>query len=169
MELGAVAARAGVSPGLPYRYFESKSALVAAVVDEFFDGFDDEIYRPDFAEVSDDWWVREAARLEALVAFFYREPLAPFVFARLAGDAEVVQTQQRRIRRQVQGAVHNLGVGKRLGRVQPDVDEELVGAQLIGGVQQTMMSALVCEPPLSPARVVDALKTFMQRLLQIVS
>ena len=35
-----VAARAGVSAGAPYRYFPSKSHLVVAVVETFFDALE---------------------------------------------------------------------------------------------------------------------------------
>jgi AcrR family transcriptional regulator len=37
LEVAAVARRAGVSVGLPYRYFGTRSGLLIAVVDDFYD------------------------------------------------------------------------------------------------------------------------------------
>ncbi|MGB5810360.1 MAG: TetR/AcrR family transcriptional regulator [Polyangiales bacterium] len=167
MELAAVAKRAGVSPGLPYRYFESKSALLVAVVEWFFDRLDDAAYRPTFEEVSSDWWEREKARIETLVDFFYDEPLGVSVVSQLAGDAAVVEAQHRRVTRQVRGASTNVRTGKRLGRVPASVDEELSGALLMGGVHQAINHALMRTPRMRKSRVVNQLHAFMRNVLQI--
>ncbi|QBI54103.1 TetR/AcrR family transcriptional regulator [Streptomonospora litoralis] len=44
LEVAAVARRAEVSAGLLYRYFDGKDGLVAAVVDDFYDGYDSEVF-----------------------------------------------------------------------------------------------------------------------------
>ena len=165
--MAAVATRARVSPGLPYRYFDSKSALLVAVVESFFDRFDEVVYRPVFSEVSEDWWEREKARIESLVEFFYEQPLAPFIVSQLAGDAAVRAAQQQRIARQVRGAAANVTTGKKLGRVPDDIDAELVGALLIGGVNEAINVALVRSPRMRKTRVVEGIKAFMRDVLRI--
>ncbi|MEM7135545.1 MAG: TetR/AcrR family transcriptional regulator [Myxococcota bacterium] len=167
MELAAVARRAGVSPGLPYRYFESKSALLVAVVEGFFDSLDEAVYRPVFAEVSDDWWEREKVRIEKMVEFFYDEPLGPYVATQLAGDAAVAATKTRRATQRVRGATANVETGKRLGRVPGFIDAELAGACLMGGVEQAIHLALTHRPKLARTRVVEQLQAFMRNVLQI--
>ncbi len=167
MELAGVAKRAGVSPGLPYRYFESKSGLVVAVIEAFYDAFYDAVYRPAFDEVSDDWWEREKARIEKLVEFYYDEPLARFVVGRLAGDALVAEARERRVKNQVRGAVLNVRTGKRHGRVPGSVDAELAGSLLIGGVSLAIQSAIDRPRRLPRRRVVVALQRFMRDVLHI--
>lgn len=167
MELAAVAIRAGVSPGLPYRYFESKSALLVAVVEAFFDALDERVYRPVFAEVSDDWWEREKVRIEKLVDFFYEEPLTPHLMSRLAGDAAVARAKQERITRHVHGATTNINMGKKLGRVPADTDAELSGALLIGGVHEAIELAVSRVPRLRKTRVIRGMQAFMRSVLRI--
>ena len=166
-ELAAVAKRAGVSPGLPYRYFDSKSALVVAVVEGFFDGLDDAVYRPTFEDIADDWWDREKHRIEKMVSFFYEEPLGAFVITHLAGDAEVVSAQHRRIVRQIKGASGNVRTGQALGRVPAHIDDTLCGAILMGGVYQSIHLAVSRRPRLPKSRVIGELQRFMQRVLEI--
>ncbi|MCA9621677.1 MAG: TetR/AcrR family transcriptional regulator [Myxococcales bacterium] len=167
MELGEVARRAGVSPGLPYRYFESKSALLVAVVEELFDDLDAAVYRPSFEELSEDWWERETIRVARLVAFFYDEPLGPLVVAQLAGDAAVAEAKHRRVRRQVEGASRNIALGQKLGRVPARVDAELVGAIIIGGVHQAIAAALTRKPRMRKTRVTQGLIAFVRGVLQL--
>ena len=167
MELAAVAERAGVSPGLPYRYFESKTALLVAVVDAIFDALDEAVYRPVFDEASDDWWDREKLRLEKWVGFFYEDPLACCVMTQLAGDAAVAQARQRRLSRHVRGATLNIKKGKTLRRVPPDVDAELAGALLIGGAHEVIGRALNRKPRMRANRVARQLQAFMRDVLRI--
>ncbi len=167
MELAAVAKRAGVSPGLPYRYFESKSGLLVQVIESFYDAFDDAVYRPVFEQVSDDWWEREKVRIEKLVEFYYNEPLARFVVGRLAGDALVSEARERRVKNQVRGAVLNVRTGQRHGRVHASIDAELAGPLLIGGVSLAIQSALDRPRRLARRRVIAGLQRFMRDVLQI--
>lgn len=167
MELAAVARRAKVSPGLPYRYFASKSALLVAVVEAFYDALDEEIYKPTFEEVSGDWWVRERHRIESMVDFFYRDRLGLFIVSQIAGDAAVVESQQRRLSRQLHGASLNLQKGQTLGRVPTHIDVQLCAALLMGGIYQALNHALRQEPPLPQERVTSQLTRFMSHVLEL--
>ena len=167
VEFAAVARRAGVSAGAPYRHFASKSELLVALVDAFYDEWEELAYRPTLEEVSDDWWVREQERIRLTVEFHYRHPLGALMQQRLIGDAEAVKHQRLRADRLVRGAVKNLRRGQKLGRVPEHVDAEICGALLMGGVGQTLHAALAPAKKMSRKRVVRELQSFMQRVLCI--
>ena len=167
IELAAIAERAGVSPGLPYRYFDSKSALLVAIVDEFFDEFDEAIYRPTFEEISNDWWQRERHRLDCTVNFFYDRPLGSIILSTLAGDGDVVNAVHRRRSQQVRGASTNVRTGQSLGRVPEHIDSVLAGALLMGGVYQAVALAVGRRPKLPKSRVITQLQFFMRNVLEI--
>ena len=167
MEFAAVARRAGVSPGAPYRHFASKSELLVAVVDAFYDDWEELAYRPTFAEVSSDWWERERERIRLTVEFHYDHPLGPIMQQRLLGDAEALRRQRLRSDRQVKGAVKNVARGQALGRVPAHIDAEMCGALLMGGVSQALHSAMTRKRKMSRKRVASTLQRFMQRVLCI--
>lgn len=167
MDLAAVATRAGVSAGAPYRHFASKSDLLVAVVDAFYDEWEAVSYHPTFEDFSDDWWVRERERIRRTVEFAYSHPLGALMQQRLLGDAEALRHQRVRTDRQVRGAVKNVRRGQALGFVPEHVDAELCGALLMGGVGQSLHSALARKRKMPRARVVRELQGFMQRVLCI--
>ncbi len=167
MDFAAVAERAGLSPGAPYRHFASKSDLLVALVDAFYDEWEALAYRPTFEEISDDWWVCERERIQRTVEFHYAHPLGALVQQRLIGDAEAVRHQRLRTDSQVRGAVKNVSRGQALGRVPRHIDAELCGALLMGGVSQALHSALARRRRLPRERVICELQGFMQRVLCI--
>lgn len=161
-----VAERAGLSAGAPYRHFASKSDLIVAVVNRFFDAFEAAVYRPTFEELADDWWSREQIRIERLVAFVYAEPLAPCIFRGLSGDGKVAQALRRRLDRQSKGAAANVALGQRLGVVREDIDAQLTGALLMGGIYQAL-SVVFGVRRRSAKRLTRELVTFMARVLEL--
>lgn len=167
VELAAVAKRAGVSPGAPYRHFSSKSDLLVALVDRFYDEWEAIAYRPTFEEISEDWWVCERERIRVTVDFYYSEPLGALMQQRLIGDAEAVRRQRLRAERLDAGAIKNVERGKSLGRVPAHIDAELCGPLLMGGVGQALHHALKQEPKLPKSRIIETLHTFMARVLCI--
>ncbi|MEM9458855.1 MAG: TetR/AcrR family transcriptional regulator [Myxococcota bacterium] len=166
IEFAAVTRRAGTSAGLPYRYFKSKSMLIVALVDEFYDAWEAVAYRPTFREVSDDWWACEKVRIEKTVDFFYEHPLGPLI-SRLCGDAEVMGRMRQRVDAQVRGATKNLRRGQKLGRVPAHLDAPLCGALLMGGISLALAQAQAKTPPVRRGRLVCELQQFMRRVLCI--
>src|SRR5687767_4080033 len=75
LEVGPVAARAGVSVGLIYRHFGSKAGLLAAVVGDFYVRFTNEVLELDPLPGAS-WAARERRRIELAVTFHYEDPLA---------------------------------------------------------------------------------------------
>lgn len=167
MEFGAVAQRAGVSAGAPYRHFKSKSDLLVALVDAFYDAWEALAYRPTLEVVSEDWWLCEKERIRLSVAFHYEHPLGALMQRGLLGDAAAVRHQCVRADRLVRGAVKNVARGQRLGRVPSSIDPEICGALLMGGVSQCLRHALGRERRMRRERVVRELQAFMRRVLCI--
>lgn len=167
LELADVAQRANVSPGLPYRYFESKSALVVSIVDAFYDDLERASYHPTFEEVSDDWWERERARVRRMVDFFYENPLSPLIVSGLAGDADVMLAQRTRMVRHQRGAAANIDRGKALGKIPHRLPSGLTAAFLMAGMHQGLRHGLLESPRRDRAELSRDLFELMGRVLCI--
>jgi AcrR family transcriptional regulator len=87
IEVAAVARRAGLSVGLPYRYFGTRSGLVSALIADFYDRLVTETVLGHFSGRT--WLERWRAQLTRWVDWVYDEPLAPVVLGRMVGDARV--------------------------------------------------------------------------------
>lgn len=162
---GDVAKRAKVSPGAPYRYFDSKSAMLVALVERFYDVVEEESYRPSFEEEAGDWWQGEMLRIEKMVACFCRDPLGLLIVRGLAGDGEVARVQRERLARQCKGAAKNIKRGQKLGFVDPSLDPQITAALLMGGIYQALAAALGASSPPSRKRLVRELRGFMARVI----
>lgn len=159
LEMADVAMRAGVSAGLAYHYFGSKSGLVSAVVETFYDRYDAVTNRR--MNPRESWAIRERRRLEEVIGFLYTDPLAPVVFGRLGRAPEVAAVEAGRLRTMIELAAHNIENGQRSGEIAADVDPIIAGAAILGGIRQA--SALALETPgrISPKALADNLWTFI--------
>ncbi|MCQ0010299.1 TetR/AcrR family transcriptional regulator [Actinomadura madurae] len=83
IEVASVARRAGVSVGLPYRYFGTRSGLLSALITDFYDRLDAAVGLTEFD--GDTWQDRERARVHAWVDHLYGDPLAPMVLGGSVG------------------------------------------------------------------------------------
>ncbi len=147
LEVGPVAARAGVSVGLIYRHFGSKAGLLAAIVGDFYVRFDAEVLDGDPAPGAG-WAERERRRTELAVAFHYDDELAPIILARLARDPEVAAVEARHMRIQVARGAQNVARGQRDGEIPEDIDAGIAAALILGGVRQALVEVLARrEPP----------------------
>lgn len=160
LEVASVAARARVSVGLIYRWFGSKAGLVAAVVDDFYDRLDAAVFDPDPVP-GGSWAERERARTELGVAFHYEDPLAAVVLSRLTREPRIAAIELDRVQRQVTAATRNLERGQERGEIPRDLDPELVGAMVLGGMREVLRHALAREPPPARDAVVDELWRFI--------
>jgi AcrR family transcriptional regulator len=160
LEVVSVAARARVSVGLIYRWFGSKAGLVAAVVDDFYDRLDAAVFEPDPVP-GGSWAERERKRTELGVAFHYDEPLAPILLSTLTREPRIADIEADRLGRQVAAATKNLERGQRRGEIPLDLDPELVGAMVLGGMREVLRHALAREKRPPKAAVVDELWRFI--------
>jgi AcrR family transcriptional regulator len=156
VEIAAVGAAAGVVPSLVHRYFGSKSGLVGALVDDFFDRFHRQALDLDL-EAHGPWARHERLRLEAGVRFHYQEPFAPILYGPLSRDPEVARREADRIAVVVARAARSIRRGQRNGELPVGVDPALAGAAMFGAMRQVMVEALTRPARPSPQRVIEVL------------
>lgn len=159
IEVAAVARRAGVSVGLPYRYFGTRSGLVSAVICDFYDRLDEAVTNRQFDGGT--WYDRERARVTAWVDHLYDDPLAPVVLARLGGDAETAGIETQRLHKAIELGARNIARGQREGDLLHDRDPELLVAAILGGVHMAVAVALTRTPRPDRSRVAAELWTFV--------
>lgn len=140
LEMAEVAARAGASAGLAYHYFGSKSGLISAVVEAFYDRYD--AVANERMDPRESWGRRERRRLGRVVDFLYAEPLAPVVLGMLGRTPEVAAVETARQRTMIELAAHNIENGMRSGEIASEVDPTIAGAAIIGGIRQASALAL---------------------------
>lgn len=159
LEMADVAARAGAAAGLAYHYFGSKSGLVSAVVEAFYDRYDAVTNRR--MDPRENWAIRERRRLGEVVDFLYTDPLAPVVLGRLGRAPEVAAVEAGRQRAMIELAAHNIENGQRSGEIAAEVDPLIAGAAILGGIRQA--SALALETPgrISRKALAENLWTFI--------
>jgi AcrR family transcriptional regulator len=144
IEVARVAGRAGVSEGLPYRYFTNRSGLIAAVVEDFHLRLAEAVVYREFPGVT--WQEREARRVRAWVEALYVDPVAPAMLAGIGGDAIVAASWRRRFDLAVEVGARNIAKGQRDGDLPKGNDPTLLAAAVLGGVQSAVAVALASDP-----------------------
>jgi AcrR family transcriptional regulator len=160
LEVARVASLAGVSAGLPYRYFGNRSGLVSAVVEDFHLRLSEAVVYADFAGAT--WQERERARVESWVGFLYRDPLSPVILAGLGGDAVVAASWRRRLALAIEVGARNIAAGQRAGDLPPGNDPLLLAATVLGGVQSAVATALALPERPAERHVAAALWRFVR-------
>jgi AcrR family transcriptional regulator len=155
VEVASIAAAAGVAPSVLYRYFDGRDGLVGAVVEDFYDRYEERVFaRRDVP--GDTWPVREALRLEREIAFFYDNPLGRAVACGLLREPAATQVDAARTRAHGQEAARNIRAGQRAKELSPGIDAGLAGAAIIGAVRALLSEALARTPPARQRDVVKA-------------
>src|SRR4051794_10213729 len=76
----------------------------------------------------------------------YDDPLAPIVLSSLAREPLVAAIEADRVDRHVKAATRNLERGQKKQEIPPDLDPELVGAMVLGGIREVLRHALARDP-----------------------
>lgn len=140
LDVTRVARRADASLGLLYRYFAGKDALVTAIVDRFYDRYEDAVFaEPTQPEVG--WYVQERARLEREVAFLLTDPLAAAIVGAAPQEPAAALADAGRLQRHIDMAARNIRHGQRRGEVDDAVDPDLAAAGFIGGLRAIVTAA----------------------------
>ncbi len=158
-EIGDVARRAKVSVGLAYHYFGSKAGLISVLITDFHNrheavvnqGFDKSL----------PWPAREKARLKASIDFMYADPVAPVMLGKLSSSAEVIAIDTGRRSAVVEMAARNVAQGQRRGFIAADIDPDVAGAAIIGGVNQAVARAISSRQRPDPDQLADRLWSFI--------
>ena len=159
LEVAAVARRAGVSAGLPYRYFGTRSGLLIAVVEDFYDKLGSACALRLYDAPT--WATREQQRIRDWVTFLYTEPLAPVVLGGLTGDGQVAAAHSRLLRRLTDLGAQNIAGGQRDGELPRDRDPEMLAAATLGGTHAIAAVALARSPRPPADAVADQVWAFV--------
>ncbi|MCP3939101.1 MAG: TetR/AcrR family transcriptional regulator [Actinomycetia bacterium] len=157
IEVTSVADRAGMSLGLLYRYFTNKDGLVTAVVDAFYDRYEEAVFsEPVPPDVH--WSDFEHQRFEREVDFVFDEPLGRRIVGGPPFEPAAAHTDARRLERHIGMAARNIAHGERRGMIIVSIDKRLAAAAIIGGLRSCLAMALVEGSTISRAEVVTAMK-----------
>ena len=138
VEVAAVARRAGLSVGLPYRYFGTRSGLMSALLADFYDRLVADTVLASFDGRT--WLERWRTQVVTWVDRVYADPLAPVVLGRMVGDAEVAAMEARCVRQIIATGVTHITAGQAEGAVAADRDPELLAAGVVGGMRPSSPS-----------------------------
>lgn len=155
IDLSSVVSRAGVSTGAVYHHFGSKVGLLAAVYSEFFDGSERAVI--DAGTGGRTWVEREHRRTEAMVAYYFDNPLAGVIVGRNTEHSAITELETSYLARAAAGVVANLQAAKRDGVLADHVDAELTGAYMVGGLRRSLGVLLRRDPRPSVAQATDEL------------
>jgi AcrR family transcriptional regulator len=153
LEVAAVARRVGVSAGLPYRYFGTRSGLLVAVLEAFYERLGEAATLRVYD--APNWVSREKQRVRDYVAALFADPLAPLVLGGLVGDAEVAAANTRYMRALIELGARNIAQAQRAGELPADRDPEFLAAATLGGTNAVLSVALT-RTPRPHAEVVSA-------------
>jgi AcrR family transcriptional regulator len=156
VELAKVADAAGVVPSLVHRYFGSKTGLVTALVDDFFDRLQAQVIDANLDDQGT-WPEHERIRLERGVRFHYAEPFAAVLYGPLARDPGVARKETARILFIVDRAARSIRKAQRRRELPVGIDPRLAGAAMFGAMRMVMVEALTRSPRPPVERVVEFL------------
>jgi AcrR family transcriptional regulator len=155
LEVAAVARRARVSAGLPYRYFGTRSGLLIAVLDAFYDRLGDAAALRVYEAAA--WADRERQRIRDWVAALYADPLSPVVLGGLVGDAEVAAANTRQLHFMIEMGAANIAGAQRAGELPAGRDPEFLAAATLAGTNAIVSVALTRTPRPPAGEIVDEL------------
>jgi AcrR family transcriptional regulator len=154
LELQSVAKAAGVVPSAISHHFGSRSGLICAVVDGFFDALHSEVLDRDLRPLGP-WEYRELERTRRAVEFSYGDALAPVIYGLLGRDGQVAALETRRIDRVVEASARNIAAAQRDGELAKGADPRLAAAAIFGAVRQVIVTSLRADPRPTQESVVD--------------
>ncbi|MFC3996440.1 TetR/AcrR family transcriptional regulator [Nocardiopsis sediminis] len=141
LEVAEVARRAEVSAGLLYRYFGNKNGLVAAVVNEFYDSYDAEVFATRMSGPGS-WTRRERDRMRREIDFLCDDPLGRVIVGRRLREPAAAQVDAERLARQIGIAARSIAKGQREGELDAAVRPGFAAAALLGAFRELMAEAL---------------------------
>ncbi|GAB5483118.1 MAG: hypothetical protein Pars92KO_28750 [Parasphingorhabdus sp.] len=149
LEMSQVAEKAGVSVGLAYHYFGSKSGMLGAIIDAFYDRYNAVVNR--YIDPDINWGVREKDRLMAAVEFLYNDPMAPVILGKMAHTNQVAAVETARHEEMIEMATRNIGSGIKRGDIGQHIDPAIAGAAITGAMRSGIIHAMGMKPRPDPA------------------
>ncbi len=151
LEMGQVAEQAGVSVGLAYHYFGSKSGMLGAIIDAFYDRYNQVVNQ--YIDPDITWRVREKRRLMAAAEFLYNDPMAPVILGKMAHTNQVAAVEAARHEEMIEMAIRNIRSGIKRGDIGSHIDPTIAGAAITGAIRSGIMHAMAMRPRPDPAKL----------------
>lgn len=151
LEMGQVAEKAGVSVGLAYHYYGSKSGMLGAIIDAFYDRYNAVVNQ--YIDPDIKWGVREKQRLSAAVAFLYSDPMAPIILGKMAQTNQVAAVESARHEEMIEMAARNVGSGIKRGDIGHHIDPAIAGAAITGAMRAAIIHAMGMRPRPKPDKL----------------
>jgi AcrR family transcriptional regulator len=151
LEMSQVAEKAGVSVGLAYHYYGSKSGMLGAIIDAFYDRYNmvvNQYIDPDIK-----WAIREKDRLLAAVEFLYSDPMAPIILGKMAHTNQVAAVESMRHEEMIEMATRNIGSGIKRGDIGRHIDPAIAGAAITGAMRGAIIHAMGMRPRPDPDKL----------------
>lgn len=168
LEIASVAARGEVSPGLIYRYFNSRVDLIAAVVDNFYDQYDHWVM--DHNPLPGGSWLnREQARIERSISFLNTQALAPIVLLNRQKEPQIATVEARRLQAHLELAIRNVELAQSKGEIDININPAIACSMVMGGVRELLVQILMQQVPLTGAPLVEQVMEFLSRAMGFVT
>lgn len=165
IELSGLTRRAGLSTGALYHHFGSKSGLLTAIYDGFYDGLRHAI--ADTHLPAGNWATRERDRTHRFVAYHLADPLAPILLNRTASDPQLTELEAAYIHNLIDNAAANIRRGQQSGELPVDLDPDSAGAYVIGGLRHGIAQQLRVTPTPDAVQATQTLWRFTAAVLGI--
>lgn len=166
MEMQAVAKAAKVSVGLAYHHFGSKAGLIAAVVEQFYQGLEDAAFSG-MERSPEGWAATERARVLAYIRYHYDHPFAVLVIGALSAAPEVVDVETAFTARQLEQGALNIRCAQELGILPPHIDPDITIALMVGSIRQALLNVINRTPRPDPEQLTDDIWQFVSGGLRL--
>lgn len=162
--ISTICAEAGISPGHLYHYFESKEAILGAIVEMVLEDATEHFDRT--MEESSDALAALISEMEQAKA--RKEPggniLILDMFAEAGRNPKLAKVLQKHSRGMRQLLADFLLKGQERGRIDPSLDAETAATVLIGVIDGSKVMA-VRDPSLNRIKTIELLHTLIVRFL----
>lgn len=166
MELSALTQRARLSTGALYHHFGSKSGLLIAIYDGFYERLREATSDAQLPADAD-WATREHARTRLFVGHHFADPLAHILLNRAVLDPQFPEIEAAYLQYLIDNAADNIRLGQQSGQLPADLDPDSAGAYIIGGLRYGIAQQLRATPPPSPDQATERLWQFTAAVLGI--
>ena len=162
--ISSICAEAGISPGHLYHYFESKEAILGAIVEMVLEDAREHLSRT--MEESSDALAALISEMEQAKARkeYGGNILILDMFAEAGRNTELAKVLQEHNRGMRQLLADFLRKGQTRGRIDPSLDAETAATVLIGVIDGSKVMA-VRDPSLNRTKTIELLHTLIVRLL----
>lgn len=156
VDLASLTRRARLSTGAVYHHFGSKSGLLAAIYEDFYDGL--KAATADAHLPADATWaVREQVRTRRWVDYHFSDPLAAHMLQRSALDPLLSELEATYLNAMIRSAATNIRRGQRNRELPRDLDADSGAAFVIGGLRHGIAQQLRARPRPSIDRATERL------------